>query len=501
MTEVLIRRFGTLIDISPDGRNPLDPGIVALLTPMLMYEHKTLLRGHERFGPDGQTRSIDIETKHMYGLEQGRLVTGFGFLTRIHQALTLHGIRVRYIDISPPKQAGVYEPDWENLARHITFRPRQEECLRAIVANECGIVNATMGFGKTFLFEALCHLYHRAKIDILVKPKDVVGRIVRRLSRTLPGIGQIGGGKKYRGERITVFTAGSAHLADSSADFLFADEAHMLMTGATAVEMGRAWRYSRNFGFTGTPKGRLDGADAQLEMFFGPEIFRLTYPEAVELGLVVPIHVRWLPIRSTVNPADGKVGVPKQRWGIWRNDFRNNLIANDVRTNFGSPDDQVLILVQSIEHAIHLWQFLPEFSLCYGSLDNEDIERYQRSRLLPANFRPTTPEVRENMRNAFETGQLRKVIATDVWSTGVDFERLQVLYRTDARESENLDAQGPGRVSRIHPESGKAVGYVVDCFDAFDKTFKRKSETRKRHYAALGWSQDWPSGRSQIANA
>jgi len=105
------------------------------------------------------------------------------------------------------------------------------------------------------------------------------------------------------------------------------------------------------------------------------------------------------------------------------------------------------------------------------------------------------------MREQFETGELKRVIATDVWATGVDFEALQVLYRVDARESQILDTQGPGRVSRIHPASGKEYGEVIDCLDAFDKTLKRKSETRKRHYAALGWSQDWPSGRRQISHA
>lgn len=502
MTHVLIRRSGTLIDISPDGRSPLDPRIVEMLRPQLSYEHKTLLRGHQRYGPDGNSRNIDIETRNMYSLEQGRLVTGFGFLTSIAEILRRNGITPHYVDLSPPVPEGTYEPDWDNVRRYIDFRPKQEECLYYITQNECGLINATMGFGKTHMFEAIAHLYPRAKIDIIVRPKDVAARIRRRLSRTIPNVGQVGGGEKFRGDRVTIYTAGSAHHAQNSdAHFLLGDEIHQLMTDQTSRAMAESWRFTRNFGFTATPDGRMDGADAQLELFFGRQIFYLSYQEAVQLGLVVPIHVRWLPIRSGYNPAKDRSGVTKMRWGIWRNQERNQKIAEDIRANYTDPNTQILILVATVEHAIMLWQFLPEFSLCYGSMDPEDQERYIRNHFLPENFQPTTSDVREQMRDDFEAGTLKRVIATDVWATGVDFEQLQVLYRADARESEIMDAQGPGRVSRISPASGKENGEVIDCYDAFDKTFKRKSETRKRHYAALGWSQDWPSGRRQIVNA
>jgi superfamily II DNA or RNA helicase len=500
MTDLLVRRSGTLIDISPDGQTPIDPRIVEMLKPLLTYQHKTLLRGHQRYGPDGNSRAMDIEVRNMFKMEEGRLVTGFGFLTSIAQLLGRHGIRLHYVDLSPPKDPSVYVPDWDNVRRYVQFRPKQEECLYYISQNECGLINATMGFGKTYMFEAIAHLYPRAKIDIIVRPKDVASRIVRQLSRSIPNVGMIGGGEKLRGDRITVYTAGSCHHADGNADFLLGDEIHQLMTDETSKAMAQAWRFTRNFGFTATPSGRMDGADAQLEMFFGRQIFHLSYQAAVSLGLVVPIHVRWIPIRLDHNPAHNKDGVTKMRWGIWRNQDRNRLIAEDVRRQYPDPNTQILILTATVDHAIMLWQFLPEFALCYGqSIDAEDIERYKRNHYIPQNFIEVTASRRDEMRRQFEAGTLKRVIATDVWSTGVDFAQLQVLYRADARDSEILDSQGPGRVSRISPDSGKEIGEVIDCYDVFDTSFKRKSESRKRHYAALGWSQDWPSGRRQLS--
>lgn len=493
MTHVLIRRSGTLIDISPDGTSPLDPHIVALLRPLLTYEHKTVLRGHNRYSADGTPHNIDIELRNMFAIEEGRLVTGFGFLTSIAQILQGNGITCHYIDISPPKPPGVYEPDWDNLRRYVQFRPKQEECLWYITQNQCGLIDAAMGFGKTELFTMLALLYPRARFDIVVDLKDVAESIVRRLSKTLPNIGQVGGGARYYGDRITVYTAGSAHHCDGRADFLLADEAHLLMTTETSRAMAQAWRFTRNFGFTGTPDGRLDGADAQLEMFFGRKIFYLSYPEAVSLGLVVPIHVRWIAVNSDYNPAKDKVGVPKLRWGIWRNTDRNRAIAEDVRQNYPDPNTQILILTDTTEHAIMLWQFLPEFALCYGSaIERDDLDRYKKNRYLPENFQETTPERRNEMRSQFENGVLKRVIATDVWATGVDFVNLQVMYRTDVRESSIRAAQGPARVSRIAPGTNKAVGEVVDICDNWDKSFRRKSDVRRRHYAKLGWTQTWP---------
>ena len=135
MTHVLVRRSGTLIDISPDGRQPLDPRIVELLRPKLTYEHKTLLRGHQRYSPDGHSSSMSIEMRAMYRLDEGRLITGFGFLTSIAEILQRNGITPHYIDLSPAKAEGVYVPDWDNVRRYVQFRPKQEECLQYITQN------------------------------------------------------------------------------------------------------------------------------------------------------------------------------------------------------------------------------------------------------------------------------------------------------------------------------------------------------------------------------
>lgn len=499
---LLIRRLGTLVDVSPDGRASLPQEVLDQLAPHLTYDHKQILRGHQAWDhQSGLREGIQIQPRNLFRLEQGRLTTGYGFIPKILRILQAAGHDVRFIDLSPPRERpDCYEPDWANLTQHFNPRPRQIECLEVMDQVNGGIINATMGFGKTHMFTAVAWLYPRAKIAIVVKPKDVAERIVRRLTRHFPNVGHVGGGKRIKGERITVYTAGSMHHSDGDYDILLCDEAHQLMSGKHSEDLGRYFRQTRNFGYTATPEGRLDGAHVKLEMFFGPEVFQLLYPEAVQLGLVVPIRVRWLPINMQDNPAHNKTGVTRMRWGIWRNQLRNSVFAADVRAHYGA-DDQVLMAVATVDHAIHMWNLLPEFTLCYSNSENIDFEGYKRSGMLPERFRPITSDLRDSYRTAFEEGSLKKVIATDVWSTGVDFEQLQVLYRLDARESEILNSQWPGRVSRI--SDGKGFGEIVDGIDYFDKTLSRKSATRKRHYGKHEWTQDWPTARRQngIINA
>ena len=508
--EVVIRRNGTLIDVSPDGRAPLPQPLVELLTPHMSYDYKQLLYGAAAYDQaTGSRDRVQLERRQLYRMEEGRLATCSGYIPRITSLLSAAGHTVRYLDLSPPRRRPTcYDADWANLYRYIKphdpsnprrpghFRARQEECLESIAGSEGSITDAAPGFGKTFLFKALCMLYPTANIAIVVKPKDVAARIVRQLTEHFPSVGQVGGGKNHIG-RITVYTAGSMHHCDGDVDFLFADETHQLMSPDHSQALGSAFRQTRNFAFTATPEGRLDGADAKMEMFFGPIGFRLSYPEAVELGLVVPIRVRWLPIQMNHNPANGLSAVPRMRMGIWRNDARNQAIAADATSHYGG-DEQVLMLCATVDHAIHLWQYLPDYELCYSNMDPRKYERYRRLDMLPEGYTPMTPERRERLREGFETGAVKKVIATDVWSTGVDFEQLQALYRLDARGSEILDYQGPCRACRMY--DGKEFAEVIDCIDQFDKTLKRKSVGRRRNYDKRGWTQDWPVGTRQVSH-
>jgi superfamily II DNA or RNA helicase len=191
------------------------------------------------------------------------------------------------------------------------------------------------------------------------------------------------------------------------------------------------------------------------------------------------------------NPAKNKVGTPFERWGIWRNEERNRLIAEGYRQlldKLGLPEDcQTLVVVFSVEHAIYLKQFLPEFKLCYDKIEKDTYSAYVRSGMLDPETEPMMDKrQRIEMTKDFSSGQLRKVIATDVWSTGVDFVSLPLLVRADGRPANKIiDTQIPGRVTRT--SEGKEVAIMVDCADRFDAKMEGRFKGRVRHYKKKGW--------------
>jgi len=126
--------------------------------------------------------------------------------------------------------------------------------------------------------------------------------------------------------------------------------------------------------------------------------------------------------------------------------------------------------------------------MCYDKMDGDmHTSLIKKGMLDMEDEPPMTPAARDQMSRDFVAGTLKKVIATDVWSTGVDFPQLSVLIRADARASEIMDIQAPGRVVRRHDASGKAHGLVIDCMDYFDGAFLRRSMERKKTYMKQGW--------------
>ena len=94
-------------------------------------------------------------------------------------------------------------------------------------------------------------------------------------------------------------------------------------------------------------------------------------------------------------------------------------------------------------------------------------------------------ERRTRLTKDFESGILKKVIATTVWNVGVSFNKLAVLIRADAGASQISDIQIPGRVSRT--AEGKEFGIVHDYLDEFSKHFKTRARGRMKVYTEHGW--------------
>jgi len=419
--------------------------------------------------------------------EKPQLNTNCGFLPLIEKALRKNSIPYKVIDRTPPNAFMMEDPDWSVLAEY-EMRPRQEDALRALLAEERARLTWATGTGKSAMIEMICRLLPKSRIVITTRANATLQTIYSYIRGSVSGCGIYYGSKKQPGRRVTCVSLGCLKYAlhTLQPQVLLCDEVHEMAT-PKALEDLLKFKYCRMFGLTANEKDREDNADFELQGLFGKVVDRLKYAEAEELKMVVPIQVHWRTVKMKKNPAeDRSSGVPKARWGIWRNKVRNKMIAADANL---FPDDQVLIVVKTIEHAVYLKQYLPDFKLVYGKIDDNDVDFYVNHSMLPERYRSMTKQMRDKLRVQFETGKLKKVIATSVWNRGVNFRNLGVLIRADGGSSTIDATQIPGRLSRTSTDTEKSCGILIDYKDVFDLGLDRRSNMRKKDYEKHGWKQ------------
>ena len=480
--------------------NSKDPRVFDVVQHVLTCIEVTPLYGAARTKAKRENRSlmqtvtIDLFTRDA----KNRLVTAFGFYRRVTTELRSKGYTVVFNNLTEYPRPDAYQADWDRLNDlNFELRYRQQDALQAIERYNNGRIDCPPGWGKSFVIGCAAILFPNAKIVVSTKSVDVmVQRLYPELSQMIPEVGLRGGGRRVPGHRIFCVTADSLHHAPADADFVFYDECHEAPVDSVSTKLAR-FTHAHMWGFSASHDMRIDGKDIICEGLFGPIRLRVTYDEAVENEMVVPLVVQWSNVSSDYDPVAGiDDPIERKRLGIWRNEVRNQIIARDANS-YGN-DVQVLITVETIEHALHLKRLLPNFTLVYreAGIDEADQRYFAKHDLLPPDFEPMTVESRQNFTQAFETGELKKVIVTTVWNRGVNFRKLQVLIRGDGGASPINDVQIPGRTSRLHND--KSYGIVHDYKDQFNSRFAKRADKRATSYSQMGWEQLAPAQRSRL---
>jgi superfamily II DNA or RNA helicase len=499
--EVVLLRSANQVVVDPTTRHVLN-----LLAPELSYVEKRFFHGREL--AEARRAGLPAFEEVVWELfgedHKGRIAFPFGLTERVLALLKEAGYRVQLRwataadhELAEERARTVYCPRWDRIEQFeregFQFRYQQRHCLELIARHECGRVSCPPAWGKGTIIVLACMLFPKAKIAVVTKNVPVLHqRLYPELAMNLPSVGIVGGGRKVLNRRVMCYTADSLHHATGEEDFVFIDEGHQACADRFAENVGRIFGHARIWMFSATWDMRLDNKDMRAEAMAGPIRLKVQYHEAVEHGMVVPIEVVWNDVIMDVNPCAGADGVRKKRYGIWTNTYRNEVIAADARRY--DADTQVLITVETIEHALHLKKLLPEFTLVYSGqgLRPWDIARFRRKGLVPPDWEPMSDERKARITRRFEQGRLKKVIATPVWNVGVDFKQLQVLIRADAGGSPINDTQIPGRAARRDEAGRKRCGIVHDYLDQFDAGFRAKARGRSRRYAENQWTQHYP---------
>lgn len=426
--------------------------------------------------------------------EKEQLIETFGGLRhRIIAALTKSGYeiefeRTMFPELKPYVQA-LSQDDLENLSD----RNDQIHVLGLICDHPEGfVVKAPTGWGKSYLIVQVCKMLPHNRIAVVLPGKEILRTVYRRVKSQVRDVGVVGDGHNYI-SRITLCTMESLHkLQGMEWDLLLFDEVHRAASPVTANNLAEIFFNTKCVGLSASPTGRSDGADLVTEALFGPILYTVSYQEGVDRGAVTPIEVRMYQI--DIGPdIDSSNSAAINATGIWRNEIRNAFIAKLARQI--PEDEQTLITVATAEHALLLRQHLPEFEVVFSNATSRKAKKLlfnpDKTMTVKGVYKGQMMDgYREKLRRDFETGTIKKAIATGVWNTGVDFVGLQWLIRADGMGSDIQSTQTPGRLSRTN--DGKHRGILIDFMDAFNPTLYRRSLQRRRAYRHKdkGWKVD-----------
>lgn len=478
MRAVHLRKAGQLLQVIPAYP------AADILKPVLHCRRRIQQGGSSKRAIYKDINLYEIRSDDVVG---SYLVVPAGLRNRVIRTLAAQRITYTYEDTRP---VDLGDPDWSAVDEP---RPGQAEILAKIATCDMGQIEAPTGDGKTWIIVQVCKMYPKARI-IIVTPGIGEAKTVRdRLLSVFPvmQVGQLGGGRRERNRRITVCVKNSLGKADlERCRLLIYDECHT----AGGDKISRQLAYANNckkFGFSASPEMRTDGTNLLVESLFGPIIHVTTYQESQARGNVVPIVVTMRSVPEGPSCSSDRTDVIN-RHCVWRNDYRNQLIARDMQL-FGAQQLQVLTAVAVVEHGLELLKHSPPgptgYTFVYSSMDPVLRQRYENAGVIQPGEHPITSNDRRVLQEHFEAGQLRRVIST-CWNQGVDFKHLQVLIRADANASSIRNVQLPGRLSRL--SDGKECGQLIDYMDQWHPTLHRRALARIRDYEKRGWQVRLP---------
>jgi len=400
-----------------------------------------------------------------------------GFVSRIKDYLKLRELEVECSMIDYEQET--ISPKLEG----IKFRDDQLEALSSMVKAKRGVWKAPTGSGKTIIISGLVSAFCYDRALVLVHTKDLLMQTKYELERFFPDVGIIGDGRNEP-EDITVATVQTLSNMDLKEfgkqwGLLIVDEVHHVRKfgGVWDKVLSKIYAPAR-FGLTATLPEDKEGI-LTMEGLIGPIIGKTSYEELQDNDILAKPKLKliWVPERSTDNlkgrygdsyDKDGNLVPGVYYHGIVKNRTRNDLIVKTTE-EFISKDLTVLVMVERLEHGEELFKMTEA--------------------IMPGKFMflhgDTPAKIREEQRRVFEDKECSGIIATRVWSEGINVKSIGAVINAVGGESEIAALQRFGRGMR--KTEGKDVIWLVDFLDCNHRWFQKHSMKRLCMYFEQGW--------------
>lgn len=393
-----------------------------------------------------------------------------------------------------------YDSDIESVAfddphiKGITFREYQKDALDAALRNGRGVLKAATGVGKSVVLAGLMSAFSEEKILFLCHSNDLVKQIIDDyiLEFKIGEYGEFSGSSKNLDKRITVATVQSfknvVHKQMYHYDVVMIDECHHVnsLTSQYGYVLQRLSAPIK-FGTTATLPN-TEGGRMCMEALLGPVIHEVSINEAItDLKVLAKPELKIIdqqppnddllydmsdfpiPEKHKKNPEWFPTRYALFYWNaIVKNVGRNLQILQEAEEHY-NKGETVLINIIRQEHIREL------LSLA--------AEQFPKMKIVSV-YGNTPPEKRDKIKRAFEKKQIRCVIASVVWSEGVDVRSLDCVINAASGKSEIKIFQTIGRGLRKTEKKTKVK--IVDFQDRV-RYMNSHFKGRLKIYKQLGW--------------
>lgn len=326
------------------------------------------------------------------------------------------------------------------------FRFSQESLLREFLSKDMsGLLGAPTRYGKSTLIKNTLRAYTGLTTVVTAPGADLVTQLYEDIKASLPqrDVKLIGAGSrvKYPSEDITVMSMDSIDKADfGRTELLLIDEPHAAVTDSRLPVLN-SFQKARRLGFGATLKGRFDGKDALITGLIGPVLVERTYLEAVAEGAICPLKVFLLRIpihKRNVNTGWDRNQAYKR---LLYESERMAQIANRLCRQLIPDDWQTLLFIKNEKQAdLYLDEIGEEGTIAMA--------------------KKLTPKQRDEVMERMRTDNIKRCLASDIYSQGVTFNHVRVMVNLSGGGNNTTTIQKPGRLAEVR--EGKKAGVIID---------------------------------------
>jgi superfamily II DNA or RNA helicase len=370
---------------------------------------------------------------------------------------------------------------WEIIDKRRTFpdinyeylgqlRPFQKRAAAEMLAREFGTLCAPTGAGKTIIALYMIAV-RRQPTMIVVHTKDLALQWIKQISVFLgipeKEVGLLGGGRKTRGEKVTVALVQSLYkqAKEISQNFghIVVDECHRAPS-RTFTEALTAFDSKYMLGLSATP-WRRDGLSKLIFWHLGDKHHEIEKTTLVQSGDVLPADVifRETDFRPFHDPVSE---YSKMLTELTSDDKRNRLIAEDVAKELQENPGVCLVLTDRKKHAETLHLLLRYKHHVESAILTGELSTGQRGEVL----------------DALNNGKVKVLVATgQLIGEGFDCKELSTLFLATPIRFSGRVLQYLGRVLR--PAPGKSRARVFDYVDVHVDVLCKAAMARQRIYS------------------